>query len=343
MFRSNLISLAVLFFLTVFSYSDFPVGIYGVENTADVAVIKKAGFNSIQTYKQDPEFINNLAAEAKKFDVKLLAYPYKIIDSTYKKDAGNYPVSAWYLYDEPDVWGVSREKLKALDVKVKESFPGQRTVFVIGQGVTKVPYYDTADILMVDWYPVPHLPLESFGQNISYARQNLDKEDRKNTPLWGVVQLFDWKEYKQYRSDDKRIGRFPYKDEIRFMSYDAVFNGASGLFYFTYTSCGVPLPESRPDDWKNISDVIHEISFVSKIFDKGLRIKNPGEVKMPLKAMSFEYEGKKYVFVINPTSEYLEIPGFLFNKNFNMIYGSSLDVNDIVFKPYNVFVFRYDK
>lgn len=348
MSRSFLVTILLLIYTYNFAYADFPIGIYGVDNPEDIAIIKKAGFNCIQTYKGNPEIIKKLATEAKKQDIKLLIYPYNIINSKYEKEADAYPILAWYLCDEPDIWKVSREKLTSLNEKSKKTFPNHKTAFVIGQGETEIPYYDIADILMVDWYPVPHLSLESFGENISLAKQSLKIIGRDNTPLWAVVQIFDWKEYKQYRSDDNRIGRFPSKDEIRFMSYDAVFNGATGLFYFIYTSKGIPLPKSKPEQWKDIVDVIQELSFTSNIFDKGIEIKNIVDIEKPLKAKSFNYQGIKYIIIINPTSKTQRIPAIFSKSNFDVIYESNTDLKEVFdnrenkFPPYHVFVFRYN-
>ena len=349
MFRSFSISIIVLLFTYGISYSDFPIGIYGVDNAEDIAIVKKAGFNCIQTYKSDPAIIKKLAAEAKNQDIKLLIYPYNIINSKYEKEADNYPILAWYLYDEPDIWKVSREKLTSLDEKSKKIFPNHKTAFVIGQGKTETPYYDIADILMVDWYPIPHLALESFGQNIALAKQGLKIIGRDNTPLWAVIQMFDWKEYKQHLSDDNRIGRFPSKDEIRFMSYDAVFNGATGLFYFIYTSRGIPLPKSKPEQWKDIVDIIQEISFTSDVFDKGIEIQNIIDIEKPLKAKSFDYQGTKYIFLINPTSKFQSMPAIFFKSNFDVIYETDINLKKTIsngksnFPPYHVFVFKYIK
>lgn len=342
MFRKLLFINVFLMFFYIFSYSEFPIGIYGVDNPEDIASVKQAGFNCIQTYKKDIKTIRALAAEAKKYGIKLLVYPYNFIGSKYEKEAESYPLLAWYLYDEPDVWKISRENLDALNEKVKNTFKKHKTAFVIGQGLTETQYYDAADILLVDWYPVPHLPLESLGKNISYARQSLNAVGRYKTPVWAVIQMFDWKEYKQYRPDDKRIGRFPNKNEIRFMSYDAVFNGASGLFYFIYTSNGKPLPESKPDKWKDISEIISEISYVSEIFSKGSEIENIVKVQEPLKAKSFIYSGMIYVFILNPTSYFLKMPEISFKSEILYLYeGYVFKEGQYLCLPYNICIFKY--
>ncbi len=330
-------------------FADFTIGLYGVKTSSDVVLAKEAGFNCVQTYISEPKTIDSLAEEAIKNDIKLVVYPDKIIkDKKYKIEAKKYPIKAWYLFDEPDVWKLSREKLISLNENTKKIYPDIQTTFVLGQGFPFVPYYDIADILMVDWYPVPHLPLESFGENIALAKLGLVLMGQEKKELWAVVQMFDWKEYKQYRKDENRIGRFPKKEEIRFMSYDAIFNGATGLFYFTCYSGGQPLAQAKPKEWTKTVEVIQEMSFVGEIIDNGKEISNPIEIKEPLKAKSFEYGGIKYTFIINPTSQRQCLPSLFFQPQFDVMYEKSTNIRKLIskskknFQPYRVFAFRYE-
>lgn len=343
--------LFLLFLISVFQtilFADFVVGLYGVKTEQDVLKAKEAGFNCVQTYISDPEIVKKICSVAEKNDMTVIAYPNNIMSSKYKDEAANYPIKAWYLFDEPDVQGLTRENLISLNKNTKKFYPKNKTVFVIGEGFTETPYYDIADILMVDWYPVPHLPLESFGENVALAKQGLTFVGQDKKDLWAVVQIFDWKQYKQHRKDNDRIGRFPKKEEIRFMSYDAIFNGANGLFYFTCYSNGKPLFEDKPKDWANVFDVIQEISFVAEIIDNGKKIDNPIQIKEPLKAESYEYGGIKYTFVINPTSKRQTLPTLFFQPNFDVMYEKNTSLKKNIrksknnFKPYKVFAFRYE-
>lgn len=294
-------------------YADFPIGIYGVNNPEDIKIVKEAGFDTIQTYKSEPERLKLLSDEAIKQNIKLVLPPNIAIFKEYEEEIENWPVLAWYIFDEPDVANLSREKLNTFDINTKNIFPHAKTVFVIGQGKTEIPYYDLADILMVDWYPVPHLPLESFGNQIKIAKNFLIEMNCPKKELWAVVQAFDWKEFEQHRPDNDRIGRFPTKDEMRFMSYDAIFNGATGLFYFVYTSKGVPLPQAKPDNWKDLSSVVKEIVSVKDILQTQ-PVENPIEVQEPLKAKTFVYNNEKYIFIINTANQPQTIPKKFFKK-----------------------------
>ena len=344
-----LVQLLIMFLFSTFAFAEFVVGLYNVKTSTDIVKAKEAGFNCVQIYNKNPETISILANEAAKNEIKLVPYPDKIIENNkYRNEAKNYPIKAWYLFDEPDVHGLSRKDLILLNDNVKKNYPDEKTVFVIGQGFTKTAYYDIADILMVDWYPVPHLPLESLGENVALAKQGISIVGQENKELWAVVQIFDWKEYEQYRADDDRIGRFPKKEEIRFMSYDALFNGATGLFYFNCYSKKKPLYEGNPKFWATVVEVIQEMSFIGEIKDNGKEIDNPIEVKEPLKAKSFEYGGIKYTFIINPTDKRQTIPRLFFEAKFDAIYEKSTSLKKLArkskknFQPHKVFAFRYE-
>jgi len=335
--------LLIISFISVSAFADFVLGIYGVNDEEELPTIKQAGFNTVQTYKKDPEYLSRLAEKAKQYDMKLLIYPDKIIGSEYENEAHNYPISAWYIYDEPDVWHLSREDMMNCNNICKNIFPEHQTAFVISKGKTQISFYDICDILMMDYYPIPRKPLESFGKKVALAKQGLIEAGYPQKQLWAVVQIFDYKELKKPR----KYGRFPTRDEIRFMSYDALFNGATGLFYFTYTVKEVPLPSSKPKEWKYISEIIQELSFIGKIIDSGKEVKNLVNVKKPLKAKTYKYEEKKYIIVENPTNEMQELPKKFFNKKeFEVLFEKSSDLEDVIskdkknFQAYQVIIFK---
>ncbi len=349
MFNKLFLQLLIILSFPMFSFAEFTIGLYGVRTSTDIINAKEAGFNCVQSYEKDPKIIKFLADEAIKNEIKIVVYPDKIIeDKKNQSVAKDYPIKAWYLFEEPDVHGLSRENLILLNDNVKKFYPNNKTAFAIGQGLTEISYYDIADILMVNWYPVPHLPLESFGENISLAKHSLSMIGQEKKELWAVVQIFDWKEYEQYRKAENRIGRFPKKEEIRFMSYDALFNGATGLFYFNYYSNNKPLPEEKAKEWAKVVEVVQEMSFVGEILDNGKEIDNPTEIKEPIKAKSYEYGGIKYTFIINPTSKRQNIPALFFEPKFDVIYEKSTNLKKIAkkaknnFPPYRIFSFRYE-
>ena len=145
--------------------SHFPLGIYCISSPKDIKIIKKAGFDTIQSYAGDISILESLANKAQKHGIEILFYPDKIQHGVIQK-AKDWPVAAWYIYDEPGVHHLTANKLEELNVAAKEKFPEDKTAFVVGKASNLKPYTDIADIIMVDWYPVPHLALTSLGEQI---------------------------------------------------------------------------------------------------------------------------------------------------------------------------------
>ncbi|MDA8131858.1 MAG: hypothetical protein M0011_10190 [Elusimicrobia bacterium] len=292
--------LLLLAFSAPASAGDFPVCFYGISSPAELGRLKEAGFNCFQTYAQDPARLAGLAAEAKRLKLKMVAYPDLVIGSSYEKEARRWPMLAWYLFDEPEVKKLGTEKLQALDKRVRDWDKGQRTVFVMGEGVAAFTYGGTADALMVDWYPVPHLPLNSVGEQVAMAKAGAAIKDpiRKNKPLWAVLQAFDWINYPQRRKP--RVGGFPTFAQVRYMTYLALARGADGVFYFTYNgSDGIPLPE-RPERWNTYQRMGSELAQLAPVFSKGRPADLPEGLDKRLAARAIRKGWRKFLILANP-------------------------------------------
>lgn len=301
----------------------FPLCLYEVNEAKYIKSVKKAGFNCIQTYTLDPKKLSILAKEAAKRDIKMLVYPNKIVGSEYEKEASMWPLLALYLYDEPDVNKKDNAYLKELDNKAKAAFPDKKTAFVVGKGSHAKPYYDTADVLMVDWYPVPHLPLTSFGDQIKEVKNILKEGGLPAKPVWGVVQSFDWREFKQYRPDDQRIGRFPTVEEMRFMAYDGLLEGAEGLLFFTFNSKSVPLSKAKPEHWERLKKVAKELSKTMPLFESGIKAPSPLAGKNNFKAQRRIYKGYCYDIILNTSEEPAKLPEEFSDKEYKILYGTA--------------------
>lgn len=278
---------------------DFPLCFYGIGGPQELAVLKQGGFNCFATYVQDPERLAGLAAEAKKLDLKMVAYPDRVIGSSYAKEAKSWPMLAWYLYDEPEVSKLPLAELEKLDKRVKDWSPKQKTVFVMGEGVASFTYGGVADALMVDWYPVPHLRLESVGEQVSMLKAGAAIKDpaRQNKPAWAVLQAFDWIGYPQRRKP--AVGGFPTFEQVRFMTYLSIARGAEGIFYFTYNgSDGIPLP-ARPERWGIYQRIAAELNALMPALKKGKPGVLPPGLDPQLAYRAIRQGGKDYLILLN--------------------------------------------
>lgn len=329
--------LAVLAFGCAGVAQAFPLCMYGVNNPADVKTLKKAGFTCLQSYQTAPETLAPLARAAQKHRMQAVFYPNQIIGSPYEEQARSWPMLAWYLVDEPDVNQWTRERVQQAHENAKRAFPDTPTALVIGQGKTDTPFYDLSDILMVDWYPVPHLKLSSFGDQVRMAKEGQQHYGAGKKPLWGVVQAFDWKEFKQFRPDNKRIGRFPTQEEIRFMAYDAIVNGADGLFFFTFNHQKHPLPQIQPEWWSRVRNVNRELARLRPILEKGTLIKTPVQTAYPLVVQTRLYKNRRYTILINRSEKSVATPEGFLTKAYKPLFGT---VKSAQLPPHAVWVLK---
>ncbi len=319
--KKTLVLLLLLFSACLLPAREFPLCLYGVTNPDDLQTIKQAGFTCIQTYTKDATTLAKLVKAADKQGLKVVFRPDAILGTKYEKKARKWPILAWYLVDEPDVARLTREQVQAKHQAAKKAFPNHPTTLVIGQGRTATPYYDIPDIMMVDWYPVPHYPLETFGDQVGYMREEMAARNVADRPAWGVVQIFDWKNYKQYRPDNDRIGRFPTVEEIRFMSYDGIYNGATGLFFYTFNHLQKPLPQSAPEYWQRVQTVLGELAQFKTIIEKGEEVENPVRVRSPLRLKTWQYEGHTYSMLMNIDDKPRKVPAALLQPAYQSLYG----------------------
>lgn len=276
-----------------------PLCIYGVNEERDIKPVKQAGFNCFQSGLKSFSVLESLAKTAKKEGVKAVFYPNEIKTEEQIKQANTWPILAWYIYDEPDVHKVNPKNMEKINKKIKNTLKNAPTALVIGQGKTELDYYNIADILMVDWYPVPHLALESFGQELALAKAKLEPK----TIFWGVVQAFNWKDFKQYRPDNDRIGRFPTEKEIYFMSWQGIANGANGLFYYTFNIHGKRLNDYSAQVWQALKKTIKDIKKFSYFMEKGQEVKTPFILPKELENRTWFYKNNYYTLIVNASEE----------------------------------------
>ncbi|PIP81577.1 MAG: hypothetical protein COR54_19505 [Elusimicrobia bacterium CG22_combo_CG10-13_8_21_14_all_63_91] len=322
----------------------FRLGMYGVSSPAQLVRLKGFGFNSFFTRDKNPAFLSILAREAKRQKMDMVVYPEGVISSTFSAAAKSWPIAAWYLVDEPDgtnkLWPA--EKLAALDAANKKWSPNQRTTFVIGQGSPALKYGKISDILMVDWYPVPHLPLESVAQQLDIARQGVPA----GKPIWAVLQSFNWKDYPQRNPRKPRIGRFPYHEEIRFMSYAAIVHGARGIYYLTLRR---PDGEPRtlfdfPEHLSRVTRVAGELKSLLPILDNGTPIPVPFPLADGLEAAAWRYRFRDYVIVLNRSKMFsIPFPEALLDRRWRPLFETRRDTKELLLEKDGVFHLRsYD-
>lgn len=293
----------------------FPIGLFNVEDPAALIRVRDAGFDHVFPVGT-PAQQTAVSLEAARQGLKVVASPAVTRDAA---EVRRWPVAAWYLQDEPDVNKVSPERLKAVAASVRAWDPRAQT-FTVGQGKEAGPYGAIGDIFMLDWYPVPHLALDSVADQIDAAVSLLPA----GKPLWFVVQAFDW------RDDNNKIGRFPTHEEIRFMSWLAVMHGAKGLWYFRFPRPGGKTLFDYPGMWSAVELVSREL----KRFQPVLELGKPAPLPFSpspggLEAKSWTHDGRQFVLVLNRRKgSYFKLPDELLKPGWTLVGEPEAGVKD---------------
>ncbi|MBP1583914.1 MAG: hypothetical protein J6866_08150, partial [Victivallales bacterium] len=148
----------------------------------------------------------------------------------------NHPaLLAYYICDEPLWCGVDYHPLVWTKNFLQEADP-YHPVWINhaprNEVVDLIPYGDGCDITSADIYPLPvpnghcGLPDRSLNCVGAYTRRMSSVVfDRK--PIWMILQAFCWQDHNDMKTLGRRI--YPTEDEMRFMFYDAYFNGNKGV------------------------------------------------------------------------------------------------------------------
>lgn len=302
----------------------FPIGMYGVRYSTEIAKVAEHGFDTV-VVGGDREGLDELSRTARKHGVNLVAWQSHLPKSG--PPSPSWPMDAWYVYDEPDVTKLSSAALAGLLAGAKAWDPRTPAVFVIGQGKAAQTYGGLGDALMLDWYPVPHLPLDSVADEIDKAYWHTGGK-----PLWFVVQAFDWRDWPQGRGAKAHVGRYPDHEEIRFMSYLAVVHGAKGLFYYTLRRGDGSSLLDWPELWQAPARVAREMKAMQPIWSARRRVKLPFEPRADgLEAACWRWRGRDYLVLLNRSADrMLRVPERLLDKSWRPLFELRRDPKELL-------------
>ena len=232
----------------------FPIGIYGARIEA-FSELKEAGFNSVQCYSRDLDTIEKFIKNAKRYGLKaLICIPKEAwerdVSSFFSRVRSLESILAWYLEDEPEGRGVAPSYIWRLRDYIFKMDSRHPTALVIVRSKKAWDYGPAADILMIDTYPIPMMPLTWLSDSIDEARRAVFYEK----PIWAVVQAFDWSKSRLY-------GRNPTYEEERCLTYLSIVHGASGIFYYTFKSKNYYIKD-YPKHWLDIKRIVKELNKV---------------------------------------------------------------------------------
>ncbi len=235
----------------------YPIGIYSVPTTNDLTTVRQAGFNLV-VGTASPAYLD----AARRRGIKVLASPGSSAGpgfsaATVRRTVAEFDshpaLWAWYLIDEPDLNQVSPQDVRNAHRFLKNQGAHKPTAIVLYQGSSAFDYAGIADILMIDRYPVPWLPLANFPQHVWMARLGLGPKK----PLIAVIQAFDWSYHRDLLPEEKDL-RPPTYEELRCMTYCALARRANGIIYYAFQSGGWNI-EQHPEVWDALRKTVSEV------------------------------------------------------------------------------------
>lgn len=177
-------------------------------------------------------------------------------------------------------------------------------------------FSQTADIIGCDIYPVPMHPKlrhsDLMDQTMAcvgaYTRRMQSIDEQK--PVWMVIQGFNWGDLKgdiYERSGEDHSGyRPPTLNEIRFMGFDCIVNGARGILFW-----GTHYVDRNSQLWRDILTFASEVDNFKSILagkdgNEGMSIRCDeifGSGDRGIVVLIKIYNDKPYVFVVNEWHE----------------------------------------
>lgn len=170
-----------------------------------------------------------------KYGIKALFDPEwgSRLPSTLKKFKDDPSILAWYVADEPEIYGKGGRPMRFLQAPERriQNFRqlGSRYPVFWTHCPWHNKYYAYAgivDIAVLDDYPVCNAPITRV---IKTMKEGMNAYSP--APIWFVLQAFNGPGYG---------GRYPTPEELKFMAYNVVGLGAKGILYFNYGHISEP-------------------------------------------------------------------------------------------------------
>lgn len=244
----------------------FPVGIYGVPGVEDLRAVHSAGFSLVMG-GLDPAYMD----EAARLGLQVVATPgssagpgfdpAKVREAVRRWD--RHPALAgWYLVDEPDLNGVPVEEVERAHETVRAAGGRKPTSLVVYRGWNLAKFH-SADVLMVDFYPVGWIPVAAFFQHMRHGTTAARVGGRK---FHAVIQAMDWGAYREvFPFPPPFHPRPPTEDELRSMTWGARLLGADAVLYYPYRDGHWEMPR-HPETWASLTRVVQEVRQWEPIF-----------------------------------------------------------------------------
>ena len=244
----------------------FPVGIYGVPGVADLKAVHDVGFSlvmgGLEPDSMDAAARLGLGVIATPGSSAGKAFDAAKVRETVRRWDRHPALAGWYLIDEPDLNEVPAEQVELAHDTVKAAGARKPTALVVARGWNLAKFH-TADLLMVDFYPVGWIPVPAFFQHMRHGATAARVGGKR---FYAVIQAMDWGAYQAVEPFPPPFSpRPPTEAELRSMTWGARVLGADGVVYYPYRDGSWEMPR-HPETWKALTRVVQEIRRWEPIF-----------------------------------------------------------------------------
>ncbi len=326
----------------------FIIGIYGAD-AANLDKIKALGFNTVIA-GTDKDATGRLMEGLKRYNLMAVIPP-----------TGNYAVDSaiikspellgWYIEDEPEGRSVPSYDIAKKIQRLRNLGSMHPTFMAMVRPQWVGAYAGTADVILMDQYPIPDNPITWLSESMDAARGL-----SHGASIWAVIQAFGGQGWK-----GKGWGREPSYKEMKALSYLAIVHGARGLFYYTFKdgSYDMARDAAHMQDVKRLIsglDSMKEVFLSDSSMEIGFRslclYRAGPDGSAPVHTRLFRLkDGRLYIIAVNVLDK--DITGELFNIPQGISYvdeyfsGKRLVVKDrgIIdkFSPYDVKIYTAGK
>ena len=232
----------------------------------------------------------------------------------------------WHAPDEPSWFGPTANVLR-LGYQAIKKYSEKPVWLNIGPSFTEKKHYNspheflqTCDVLSEDVYPIPDgKRKEGQGYNIHtyFVGEHTERlvemgsvNKAQQTPIWMVLQGFGWGDFEVFNNPGDFIP--PSNHEMRYMAYDAIVHGATGLIW--YGPFDTKSDDNHTEFWKNLKAMASELKGLYPVLtcpnellpEKLNFFKEDGSIAETLKCKIKLLKEKVVVFVVNTRPEPLQ-------------------------------------
>ncbi len=232
----------------------------------------------------------------------------------------------WHAPDEPSWFGPTSTVLRQGYEAIKK-YSGKPVWLNIGPSFTERKHYNLAeefleacDVLSEDIYPIPDgKRKEGQGYNINTFLVGEHTErlvkmgsvnEAQHKPIWMVLQGFGWGDFDVFNNPKDFIP--PSKHEMRYMAYDAIVHGATGLIW--YGPFDTKSDDNHVEFWKNLKAMASELKELYPVLtcpnellpEKLNFLKEDGSTAEHLKCKIKLLKDRVVVIVVNTRAEPLQ-------------------------------------